>query len=292
MAGSVGQPTQGWFPWQAIKSSTGTWNRTNDTVQLGMGYWYLAPASINDQFGVDLYMDSVTWKCAITQYRDTNQGIATVSLDGSSIGTFDLYGSSTANIYMEITGISVSTAGLKAVLFKMASKNASSLGYSATLSSIAFIATSGTYSTPGGSDTPGYTWQYFPWMGTKSNTQFNTPTQSSARLGGGYLNSNGNQNNEWQADVWLDSGTYKYCQVQQTNASQGIFTIKLDGSSVGTLDAYSVGDTNNVYVEITGITVAAPTAPRTLQTIMATKNGSSAAYYGCQYSVSWIRTGA
>ena len=50
----------------------------------------------------------------------------------------------------------------------MATKNGSSSDYQFILSSLALIATSGTYSTPGGSDTPGYTWQYIPWMGMKS----------------------------------------------------------------------------------------------------------------------------
>ena len=56
-------------------------------------------------------------------------GIATIKLDGATIGTIDLYAAAPAAYDSTITGITVSTDGAQTLQVVMATKNASSSGY-------------------------------------------------------------------------------------------------------------------------------------------------------------------
>lgn len=60
---------------------------------------------------------------------------------------------------------------------------------------------------------------------------------------------------EWQ--MCLDAGTWTLVMFGDTLATSGTVTLKLDGSSIGTWNQYSVGTVVGVVAEITGITVAA-----------------------------------
>lgn len=289
--GSVGQYTQGWLPWQASTANTNWSTLSTQTSYLGMGLVF-SSAVQNDSISWNVYMDSVTWKIASITFGHNDYGIASVRLDGVAQGTIDLYnaGGANPNIYSEITGIAVSTAGVKTLAYVMATKNAGSSAYRGSLQSVALIRTGGTPSTPGGSDTPGYTIQYLPWMGTKSNTNWATRTQASTSLGGGTLVTDSTaQNNLFTNDHWLDGGTYKVALIYGKDTDQGIFNIT-GVSGTQTVDGYNGSATANNYTEVTGITVAA--GIKTMTVTMATKNASSSAYGGKLNSYAWVRTGA
>lgn len=292
MAGSVGQTTQGWLPFMGEKSKVGAWTRNNVTVSLGMGY-YSSDGTQNNELTWDVWLDSGTWKLAQVHTASTNVGIYTWQLNGVSIGTIDGYaGSAAHNTYSEITGISVTTPALYTLKLLMATKNASSSSYSTNLASVALIKTAGAHSTPSGTDTPGYTWMYLPWMGVKSSVGTWARVQSSSYLGGGIWGGGAvTQNDEYTMDVWLDAGTYKFCLVHYQDADRGITTIYLDGASQGTIDSYaaSAGSLAGTYSEITGITVATA-GVKTLKLAVPTKNASSTNYRMNHYSLAWIRT--
>lgn len=289
--GSVGQYTQGWLPWQAEKAKSGAWSRLNNSALLGMGDYANTPAQ-NEYIETDVWFDTGTWKFACVHYTNTDAGILTVNFNGVSQGTIDFYSAAPATVYSELTGLSVTTAGVVTVRTIMATKNASSSNYQAYFESFALIRTSGTASTPAGSDTPGYTWQYLPWMGSKSNTNWATNQQLSSDLGGGMSHTDTNvQNNAISFDVWLDTGTYKVALVYRKDSDKGIHNLQLGGSTKGTVDSYSASTVDNNYTEVTGIAVSIA-ATTTFQDLMATKNASSTGYAGYLNSVAWIRTGA
>lgn len=292
MAGSIGQPTIGWLPWQGVKSVVGTWSRNNLSDNLGMGYWTNDTVAQNDEFTVDVWMDAGTWKLASIGYTNTNRAILDYQLNGVSIGTLDWYSASLVNnVYKEIAGITVATAGLKTLKVIASSKNASSSGFVAEMKSLALIKTAGAHSTPAGTDTPGYTWQYLPWMGSKANTNFATRNQNSGHLGGGWLQSSGAQNDEVSWDIWLDAGTYKYAHIHRTGPNVGIYHIQLGGVDKGTIQGYDATGVLNTYNEIAGISVATA-GVYTFTVKMASKHASASAYEGNFNSVAWIRTGA
>lgn len=290
MPGSVGQPTIGYFPWQASYDNANFDTRTNGSTQLGMGILRVSTFDVANYVEWNLYLDSVTWKAAMVYESDTDKAIMTIKFAGSSVGTIDMYAASNVlNNYAEVTGISVTTPGVKAVRLATPTKNASSSNYGAKFNSLALIATSGTYSTPGGSDTPGYNWHHVPWTGVKSGNL--TRADNSTMLAGGmqYVVA---QSTVWAWDVWLDSGTFKWSQINDVSADRGIVTVKLDGVSVATVDEYAAGGANNVYTEVTAISLSAPTTARALTMTNATKNASSSDYQMRANSIAWTRTGA
>lgn len=101
--------------------------------------------SQNDEAVFKVLLAAGTWRLDITHYVRTARGIYTFALstDGSSytdIGTVDGYAASPTTgtgtfTVSSITGITVATSGLWFFRFKMATKNASSAGYSAWLKS-------------------------------------------------------------------------------------------------------------------------------------------------------------
>lgn len=138
--------------------------------------------------------------------------------------------------------------------------------------------------------TPGYSLFLLPWAGMKTATALVGRAQSSSGLGGGYGNSAGTQNSELAADVWLDTGTYKFALVYVKDSNAGIIDVQLDTVSKGTIDGYAAATAYNTYSELTGIAVTS--GLKVFRTICSTKNASSTGYSQYLQSEAWIRTGA
>lgn len=81
---------------------------------------------------------------------------------------------------------------------------------------------------------------------------------------------------EW--DVVLAPGTWTYEQSHVTFTSRGIYTVRLDGEALGTIDAYSATLTQNVRTSLAGLVVSGLARKRRLQLIVLSKNASSTDY--------------
>lgn len=118
------------------------WTTLNaNTSQLTNGY--ASSSSVqNDEIGWDVIMAAGTWTISILTVTGASSGIITASLDGTTVGTIDLYSASTVfNSLKTITGIAVSTSGKQRLLLKMAAKNPSSSSYAASLSAVRLLRT-------------------------------------------------------------------------------------------------------------------------------------------------------
>lgn len=291
MAGSSGQPTFGFLPWQANYSAVNAIVRENNNGMLGMGRLYTADV-LNSEIAWQVWMDVGTWKIAYVYQTSAGYGIATFLIDGVSVGTIDQYAAAgTTNNYGEVASISVTTAGLKTFTIRAASKHASSTGYFLPMNSVALIKTAGAHSTPAGTDTPGYTWQFLPWMGEKAKGGVWARSQDSAKFGGGSYVSDVASGNYLEWDIWLDAGTYKFAGFGSQTTDAGIWSLLLNGVSKATIDMYAAAATANVYVEATAIAIAAA-GVYTFRLTSTTKNASSTAFTMYPYSLAWIRTGA
>lgn len=112
-----------------------------------------------------------------------------------------------------------------------------------------------------------------------------TRTQSSVNLSGGQVNQGTPAiDNEIGWNVLLGAGTWTLTLIHSTNTNRGIYTVKLDSTTIGTIDGYAATPALNVVNEITSISVAT-SAMYTLKFVMASKNASSSNYY---YSLLWI----
>lgn len=106
---------------------------------------------------------------------------------------------------------------------------------------------------------------------------------------GCYRLSSGAQNDEIGWDVVLAKGTWTISLLHAKANNAGIYTVSLDGVTVDTIDAYASATTYDNVSSISGYDVAS-TGRKRLLLKMATKNASSAGYYGYLQSVSLRRT--
>lgn len=96
--------------------------------------------------------------------------------------------------------------------------------------------------------------------------------------------STGALNDEVDWDVPLSAGTWAIDVMYQKNTSNGIFTVKVDGVTAGTIDCYAAASYNNVAT-IADIAVAV-TGKKRIGFVMASKNAAATAYYfGLQHIV-------
>lgn len=86
------------------------------------------------------------------------------------------------------------------------------------------------------------------------------------------------QNAEINFDIVLAAGTWTIELLYYKDSNLGIYTVQLDGVTVGTVDSYSGGFIKNVRSSIAGITVTTSGKKR-LRITNPTKNASATAYF-------------
>lgn len=122
-----------------------------------------------------------------------------------------------------------------------------------------------------------------------SNTNWDTITLATVYLYGAGKLSSGAQNDEIAWDIVLAAGTWTLELIHTKNTNLGIYTVSLDGTTIGTIDGYNGSAANNSRGSITGIAVAASGKTR-LKLKMATKNASSSSYFGLIHALQMRRT--
>lgn len=118
------------------------WGTIAQSSTLFMGGHRTSTGDQNAEVGWDVVLGAGTWTLSIICRTGADYGIATVSLAGTSAGTIDLYVDPGGdNNSKSITGITVATTGKKRLLFKMATKNASSSSYKGGLQAVSLVRT-------------------------------------------------------------------------------------------------------------------------------------------------------
>ncbi len=103
------------------------------------------------------------------------------------------------------------------------------------------------------------------------------------------LASSAAQNDEITFDFYTDAGTYDLLLFHRRASNGGIFTVQIDGVTVGTIDNYAAAAAS-IRTPLNGLVLT--TGVHTLRLLMATKNASSSAYLGQIGKVGLRRTGA
>jgi len=128
--GSGGSGHLSIMPWNYSGITQGTWPIVVDTGCIENGILGNTSNAQNDQVDYKAYLDAGTYTFVIVATKGSTSAILTLLFDGVSQGTIDLYSASPArNARQTITGISVTTAGLKTISLKAATRNASSTGW-------------------------------------------------------------------------------------------------------------------------------------------------------------------
>jgi len=112
----------------AMFAPTGTQNTwvltPNSSAPFAIYRGNTAAAAVNDYLEwSNVYIPAGTWTVAVACFRGNTTAIATVSIDGSSVGTVDTYNASPLGDVLSITGVSIAE-GLHTVRVTAATKNA------------------------------------------------------------------------------------------------------------------------------------------------------------------------
>jgi hypothetical protein len=121
----------------------GTWTNAANTAEiLNQLYSNLTTNAQNDEFEFKIPLAAGTYTLNLVSVRDGTSGILTVRVDGSTVGTIDLYNAgSQVNVVSSIASIVVAATATKTINFKLETKNASSTDYIAYLTFVQFIKT-------------------------------------------------------------------------------------------------------------------------------------------------------
>ncbi len=135
-----------------------------------------------------------------------------------------------------------------------------------------------------------------PWAvefdaATSAKTDSNWPGANIA-FGGhyeGYFRySSGAQNASISFQAVLTAGTWSAVLAHTQDSDRGIYTVEVNGASVGTIDGYAAGTTE--AVGSVGAIAVTDTGLYSIQLVMATKNVASSNYRGAISHLSMVRT--
>ena len=116
-----------------------------------------------------------------------------------------------------------------------------------------------------------------------------TPTYIANAVFYGWVNqSDGTQNDAISFDFACDAGTYQIDLYHVEFSSRGIYTVKIDGVTAGTVDGYTAGGLTPAVGSITGIVIGA--GQHTVTLVMATKNASSSGFVAQAERILFTRT--
>lgn len=115
-----------------------------------------------------------------------------------------------------------------------------------------------------------------------------TPTYIADPAYYGWVNqSDGTQNDQISFDCACDAGTYTLELYHLPFQSRGIYTVQVDGATVGTIDGYAAS-LAPAHSALTGLTIGA--GQHTVTLLMATKNASATGYIGMVERIVLTRT--
>lgn len=131
--------------WSSVDGSSGiTYTRTQSSGYLGGGTGGDSGAADADDGDYQEWVVNLaagTYTLTSVYVRGTDRGIVRWSLDGTSLGTIDNYGSAQNNTVTEITGITVAADGNYTLRAAVDGKNASSTDYRSTQQSVTMTRT-------------------------------------------------------------------------------------------------------------------------------------------------------
>jgi hypothetical protein len=153
-----------------------------------------------------------------------------------------------------------------------------------------FLQTRGTGANPvWASPTTPWTVDVMPMTTPLSQVNFSVRDGNSTSVVPFFLRSSGAIDAYVEWDVVLGAGTWTVELMHTRQNDAGIYTVSLDGVSVGTIDGYNVSSQFSFLSSITSVAVAA-TAKITARLTMATKHASSSSYFGRVHWLQFRRT--
>ena len=120
-------------------------------VTSGRNYAFNGGGAPGDYIEWDAYLSAGTWAIYLTTLQQNNGGQGQMSIDGTNVGSLiEFYAASTTvDVLVSITGITVATSGVYPVRLTVPSKDASSSLYRALVQTIVLRRTASGLTPPG-----------------------------------------------------------------------------------------------------------------------------------------------
>lgn len=139
----------GVLPWTVDLSPTtrpsatvGTWGLVIANTDILCGTFTNSSVAQNDSITYKVVLGAGTWTLQTVMTQGTGSGIATITIGAVSAGTLDSYNASlTRNVIQTLAGIVIPTSNVYDLKFLLATKNASSTGYSWAMSGASLLRT-------------------------------------------------------------------------------------------------------------------------------------------------------
>lgn len=118
------------FTFFNLSVTQGTW-----AIFAHASYWsgwgtYNSSNAQNDMVNFKVFLNAGTYTFKLMHAKFNSGAIATILIDGVSVGTIDTYASATTyNNISAVTGITIASSGLKTLSIKLATRNGSSIGW-------------------------------------------------------------------------------------------------------------------------------------------------------------------
>jgi hypothetical protein len=128
------------IPLFEITVIAGTWVLAVDGTQRFTAIWENSSSAQNDEFTFSAYIPAGTYTIKALTQRRTDNGILTISIDGTPVGTMETGGANLGNYIVTIPNVVNATAGIKTVSVKIATKSAGS-SYQTDITSFEFVRT-------------------------------------------------------------------------------------------------------------------------------------------------------
>jgi len=218
------------------------------------------------------------YKVVAVTVTGSNQGKADLTVDGGAvIDTMDCYtAGSVVNSKWTSAEFTV-TEGSHTIRLTKNGKNASSSSYTLQLIHVQLIKQDAGSALVSPSNMPSV--YNVSVLFANSNTNWSTVSINTAQAFAARMVSSGAQNAARTFSFWAPAGAFTLALLHRQTSANGIYSVTVDGNSIGTIDGYAAVTANNVLdTTLTGTLTY--TGMHTVVLTMATKNASSTNYTG------------
>lgn len=235
-------------------------------------------ANDSDYLEWTAFLPAGNYKLTALYFTTTDRGKVDLSVDGGAVvSTINEYSTPQAHNNLNVSSQFTVTEGSHTIRLTKNGKDASSSSYMVSLQHAQLVKQDATSALTSVTNVPH--WIDVPVVFADSHTNFNTLAMNTAWKFGTVLASSGAQNSTVTLSFWGPKGAFTLAFLHLTFTNKGIYTVAVDGTTLGTVDGYAASDLPNILdTSLTGTLTS--TGMHTITFTMATKHASSSAYYG------------
>lgn len=275
-------------------AETGTWSWVGDAAKLFGGVYTNTSNASGNSFSLDnlnlfnaglalnLLHTKASNGCTVSVYWGTKDEPTDL------LGTFSTWAATTQKNVVEQIDLGTVPKGRETLHFVVSAAGAGG-GHTMQIQQAEVVQLSGSNLGTSIDDLPW--WVDVPPFAYDSTTGPGTLFQATGYSWGSLFRVSDSVDDNADYKAWLPQGTGQLRVIHGSGIAYGTATIDLNGSSVGTVDGYSVGTNTNVSTTLSGISVPS-TGVHTIGLTVATKNESASNFAFYSHWLQFRKTAA